>query len=345
MACIGIDCRFASLPVGIGTYTRNIVPRLLENLQGHHCVLFVRDKDPWESTLPANTTRVCVQSKHYSLREQFELPFRVKQTSCDLFFCPHFNVPLRLSIPFIATIHDLILHRYPNKAPVLKQWGYKAMMKRTVEEARHIIAVSAFTASEIESVYGRTHGVTVVPEGVEEQFRPISEDTASSTLQHHGIAPGYFLYVGGAKEHKNVQTLIDAHRKLGDGSSLVLVISGIEASALTLHPGVTILPNIETRDLPALYSAARCFVTPSLYEGFCLPILEARACGCPIIASNRTAIPEVTGSGAVLIDPTVNALAAALKEPPTAAEPVQEHYNWDTAASTTAAILENVLHG
>ena len=345
MACIGIDCRFISAPVGIGTYTHNVVPRLVSHLSAHHCVLFVHDTTSLEQELPTNTTVVKVHAPHYSLREQLELPFRLRQLSVDLYFSPHFNVPLRCPCPFVVTIHDLILHRYPNYASALKKMAYRTLMHHAVRKASHCIAVSHFTAQEVSSTYSNTSPITVITEGVDPVFQPCDQKQQESVLERYGLEPEYFLYVGGAKQHKNLQALIDAHASLNDSSILLLVTSGPELSLLSLHPQVRILSNVDTKDLSAIYSAARCFVTPSLYEGFCLPILEARACGCPIIASNTSAIPEVAGPNTLLVEPTVDAIRAALQAPPEKSDPVPEKHNWDHIAAETATILTASLDG
>lgn len=343
MACIAIDCRFASLPVGIGTYTRSLIPRLIEHLSGHHIVLLVRGNERWQKDLPNHVTYVTIRAKHYSLLEHFEIPFRLKQVSADLFFCPHFNVPFRCPCPFVTTVHDLILHTYPNQASFHKIFAYRKLMKYAVTHARKIIAVSSFTARSVEKEYGCGNRLSIVHEGVDKEFSRPSEDACARTLAKYKLQPGYFLYVGGSKEHKNVQLLIDVHAHLNRGTQLVLVTCGKESRELELRGNVKLICDVGYRELMALYGKARCFVTVSKYEGFCLPVLEARACGCPVIASNVTAIPEVAGPNTVLIPPTRDELRTALKIPPTQSDPVDPKYNWEDAASKTADILLSAL--
>lgn len=343
MSCIGIDCRFASLPVGIGTYTRNIVPRLLDHLHGHHCVLFVKESaENWQVNLPDTVTCVSVPAKQYSFQEQIRFPYRIKQSSIDLLYSPHFNVPLFCAVPFVVTIHDLILHKYPNAASLLKQIAYRTQMRFSVKKAHSVIAVSEYTTSEIQSTYNRDD-VRLVTEGMSDQFKRKPLDECKSILQKHDLTPGYFLYVGGAKQHKNVQTLIDAHTKLHADSHLVLISNGPEARRLKLRNNAHLISDIRDEELPYFYSGAQCFVTASLYEGFCLPILEARACGCPIIASNVTALPEIAGPSAHLIDPTINGITEALQNPPHQSDLPEKRYNWDTVASDIASILLSAL--
>lgn len=340
MSCIAIDSRLINFPVGIGTYTRGVLPNLLEKLSQHHCVLFAPQSGiPF--AVPGNTSVVEISAKHYSLGEHLEIPRRLKQVGADLLYSPHFTVPLQCPVAFVATVHDLILHKYPNSASALKQWAYKVAMKNAVSNASRVIAVSEFTATEVRSEYGVEP--IVVTEGVDPLFRKKDESEYRDVLKKYGLEEGFFLYVGGAKEHKNVQMLIDAHATVSDPAPLVLVCSGAEADGLELSNQSILLKNVDTADLPSLYSAAKCFVTASLAEGFCLPILEARACGCPVIASNTTAIPEVCPKEAVLTEPTIESIAQAITNPPTTVSPPESVYNWEHSAEDIANILTKAL--
>lgn len=346
MTSIGIDCRLGSSLTGIGSYIRGLVPHLVSELSAHHCVLFVRDtSEEWLQDIQDGVTLLQTDIPHYSLREQIAFPRRISQARLDLFFTPHFNVPFLCTTPFVVTIHDLILHRYPNTASLPKQLAYRLLMKRSVRRARKIIAVSEFTKNELSSVYGKnTHQKTsVVTEGVDPLFMKIEDSQSERVLKQYNLLPGFFLYVGNAKEHKNVQALIDAHRSIPDLAPLVLVTSGKESTKLTLHEGVSLIEKVRHSDLPVFYSAAICFVTASLYEGFCLPIVEARACKCPIIASNEAAIPEVAGGHALLIEPNIDLLASALKNPPKTADPPGDRFDWRYAAKQTADMLTSSL--
>lgn len=273
------------------------------------------------------------------------LPGILRRTKADLLFSPHFNVPLSCPIPFVTTIHDLILHRFPNRSSPLRQWAYQFLMKRSALLARSIIAVSNFTASEIRQIYDQeiASKITVIPQGVGEQFRPASHEEQDRVRKTYALAKPFFLYVGNAKEHKNVSGLIEALRLLQDSTlDLVLVTGGREAESLTLSEGIRWIPSVPDADLPALYSAARAFVTASLYEGFGLPIAEAAACECPVIASNRTAIPEVAPPDAILLEPTVDAFTEAMRSAPSRRQPVPQR-SWVDAAAKTADVLAAAL--
>lgn len=344
MACIGIDCRFGSVAAGLGTYTRNVVPALVHELKGHHIVLFVRDtSEAWLESVPDSVTLCVFPATHYSVKEQLLLPRRLKQFSVDLFYTPHFTVPLRCPVPFVCTVHDLTLHHYPNSAGFLKRFGYKVVMRHAVKQAKEVIAVSEYTTKDIALQYGRQ--ARHVTEGVSPGYKRLSKPDTAAVLTDYGLMGQYFLYVGGTNEHKNLQLLLDAHAQSEVDVPLVLVSNGKHLSSLKLHDGVVILPSVPDHDLPALYNGALAFVTASLYEGFCLPILDARACGTPVIATNVTAIPEVAGSHALLVEPTLDALAAALKAPPTKSDAPEAKYSWQKSARQIADILTSQLHG
>lgn len=343
MRRIGIDCRFASGSSGLGRYTRELVTELLRRKDDVEYVLFVTSEEqPW---LPVDASTHyslrTTNSRHYSLSEQLVFPLQIFRAHLDLFFAPHFNVPFFCPVPFVATIHDLILHRYPNNASWIKQHAYRLVMRSTVRRARKLVAVSGFTAQEIADAYGQEalEKTEIVPEAVSSYFRRPADDVMESVLKRYAISRPYFLYVGNCKQHKNVSSLLAAYRKLpASGRSIVLITGGPECEALPQTPGVKIVSGVPDAFLPVFYAAADFFVTPSLYEGFCLPILEAAACGCPVIATNVSAIPEVAPAGCMLIEPTEEALTAALKNPPRTPPAVPQR-TWADVAEETSEVL------
>lgn len=341
MRTIAIDCRFATSGVGLGRYTREIVRRIVE-LGGARFVLIGPDgPPPWMGTKATYET-VHANIGHYSVTEQIVLPQMINRTKADLLFVPHFNVPMGVNMPFVMTMHDLILHAYPNSASVFKRLAYYALMRYAVRRARSLIVVSEYVRGELLGRYGAAvaEKSVVITEGVDESYGPRSQAERESIMQRYGLSKPFFLYVGSAKQHKNVSVLIKAfHIAHPDDMELILVSGGKEATAL--HPlpsNIRMLQNVPDQDLPALYSAAKAFVTASLYEGYGLPVAEALACGCPVIASDRSAIPEVANGHAMLIEPTVEAFASAFTRSPKATAPYRAG-SWDDAAVKTHGIL------
>ena len=330
---IAIDCRFASTNSGIGRYTRELVSELIKSNECNWKLLVKSVSETW----PNRAELIHAPFDHYSLSEQRRLPKLLKSIKADLLFSPHFNVPFFCPIPYVITIHDLILHRYPNQSSVLKRFAYKLLMSRAVRKSKHIITISNFVLNDIAQTYGRNkikNKTSVIYEGVSDNFYPRSEVEQNDE---------FFLYVGNAKEHKNVQTLIVAHKQLPDDSpSLVLVCGGTESKRLKINNRVRLISEINDEELPALYSSAKAFVTASLYEGYCLPVTEAQACGCPVIASNQGAIPEVAGDEAKLIEPNIEQFISAMKSPP--GPPVNYlSPKWSDTADKTLNVLMKSL--
>ncbi len=342
MRRIGIDCRFAATNSGLGRYTRELVTHLLTRDDGCEYVLFTDGDTNWIPFSAAHVTCLEVAFPHYSFAEQYRFPRFLRRSGIDLLFSPHFNVPFFCPVPFVVTIHDLILHHFPNQASLRKRSGYKILMRRVLHRARHIIAVSDFTARDITDFYGprMAKKITVIHEGVSESFSPRGEAEKNAVMRKYDIHPPFLLYVGNAKEHKNVQMLIDAFQSFPPSDlSLLLVTGGKETGTLTIaSKRVRLLPGLAEEDLPALYSAARCFVSASLYEGFGLPLLEAAACGCPAIVTDGGAFREIAPPGTVLIPPLASAFAQAFMHLPSPPERVVL-LSWDEAAAKTADIL------
>ncbi len=263
MLHIGIDCRFGGTFSGLGSYTRALVTHLLQRRDPIQYTLFVRSVgEEWLRGLvgsPTHYTLLTTHYSHYSLSEQALFPLVLRRSGINLFFSLHFNVPLLCPVPFVATIHDLILHQYPNEAPLWKRMAYRRVMHHTVTHARALIAVSRFVAGEIRETYGQRAflKVTVIPEGVDPRFSRRSPSEQEDVLRKYDIRPPFFLYVGNAKEHKNVPMLIHAFQNLRSSErTLVLVTSGREADGLTMGENIRRLSHVAEDDFPALYSAA-----------------------------------------------------------------------------------------
>lgn len=344
MTTIAIDCRFAGTGTGLSRYTTELVEALLAIPQTDvRFVLLVRDLSAIAGvTLPHRA--VLADIPHYSLAEQTKLPAILRASGADLAFFPHFNAPFFCPLPYVATVHDLILHRYPGGASFAKRAAYRVLVHRTLRCARSVIAVSRWTKDDVAKTYGASIAkkTVVVGEGVNDSYAPQTQPRIQAVRDRYGLAKPFFLYVGNCKQHKNVGTLVSAFSLAQPDAELVLVSGGPEATALRLPPGVRLLEGVPNDDLPALYSAAKCFVTASLDEGYCLPVLEALACGCPVIASNRASIPEVLRGHGMLVEPTDEALGAAMLDPPSLAAPVHMG-TWERPAKDALAVLLDAL--
>ena len=235
--------------------------------------------------------------------------------SSDLFFSPGYNAPLFCRAPFIFTIHDLIHIRCPESSRPQFHLYYATVMKRACRLAARILTVSEFTRTEIIDWSGvPPEKVVNVGNGVEPTYRPEGDS--------YGFPFPYVLAVSNRRPHKNELRIVEAFAKADLDSRLHLVFTGqptLELAEWIERQGVTtrveFLGAVPEDRLPSLYRGAEALIFPSLYEGFGLPIVEAMACGTPVVTSNVTAMPETAGDAALLVDPrSVEQIAKAMEQ-------------------------------
>lgn len=299
---IGIDCRKIA-DFGIGTYVRGLVHALAE-LEGHEeYVLFV---PPSAHDLPANPEQVVITAPNYTIRELPILGRAIAKARLDVFHSPHFVLPWT-SVPSIATIHDVIPFHFRPRNPVA--WPYLSVMtRRALRKSERVLTVSQAAKQAIVEMFGvEAAKVIVTPNGVDPPYferGPAAEDLGR-----------YFLFVGNDKPHKNVPRLLEAfaivHRR---DPSLRLVLVGAAFERYRDVPGVNATGFVSQERLAAIYRGAIALVMPSLEEGFGLPIVEAMACGTPVIASNIPPLAEVAGDAAVYVGPrSTQSIATAME--------------------------------
>lgn len=232
----------------------------------------------------------------------------------DLFFSPGYNTPLFCPAAFVFAIHDLS-HIYcpENSSPVIRLY-YTSVMKRACRRAAKILTVSDFTRKQIVDWAGvPSEKVINVGCGVDPSYRPGE--------QAYGLQFPYFLCVSNRKPHKNELRLLDAFAEARVDPQVHLVFTGEGTPDLLsriasnqLSSRVDFVGFVQESKLPALYRGAQAMIFPSLYEGFALPVLEAMACGTPVVTANATAMPEVADGAAMLVDPrSVEQIARAME--------------------------------
>jgi glycosyltransferase involved in cell wall biosynthesis len=209
--------------------------------------------------------------------------------------------------------------------------------------------------------------VVVVPLAAGRQFRPVEAAEAGPVLEKYGVERPYILYVGALESRKNLPRLLEAYARLRKWSARwKLVIVGARkwkftpifeaVQRLGLEPHVHFTDYVADEDLPALYRGAELFAFPSLYEGFGLPVLEAMACGTPVVTSNRSSLPEVAGDAALLVDPLdVEAIAGAMQRvlaDEALAAGLREiglaraaQFTWERTARETVAVYKKAIDG
>ena len=244
----------------------------------------------------------------------------------NIFHATDHLLPRLSSIKGVFTLHDLIFLFHPQTHKPLNRWFLTLMMPRFLRVADAVIAVSECTKRDAVRYYGiPEEKIIVIYEGVNPRFRPAGPETVAAVRQKYGLPERFILYVGTIEPRKNLTTLLEAFHHLTtlQPCDLRLVIVGKRGwlyegffrrlRELGLEERVHFTGYVPDEDLPALYSAADLFVFPSLYEGFGLPVLEAMACGTPVVCSNTSSLPEVAGDAALLVPPTdVRGLAEAM---------------------------------
>jgi glycosyltransferase involved in cell wall biosynthesis len=212
----------------------------------------------------------------------------------------------------VLTIHDLSVLDHPEWFhPLFARW-YRTVLPLLAQRVRQVLTVSEYSRQQISRVFDLSpEKVLAIPGGVDLQhFRPATEAEMERIHQRYSLAGDYVLFVGTLEPRKNLSTLLDAWQLVWpEFPHLELVIAGspapnfAPASLVPNSPGVRFLGYVPDGDLPALYSGARAYLLPSLQEGFGLTVLEAMACGTPVIASSAGALPETAGVAGMLVDP------------------------------------------
>lgn len=327
---IGIDARFyGPLGKGLGRYIQEISDRMiaLDKEAEYEFVIFLSPEnfDYFHSSHPHVEKRL-IGFPWYSWQEQVIFPLIIRRARLDLIHFPHFNVPLLIKTPFIVTIHDLILTRFPSRRAStlpslfywLKQAAYRLVIRSAIRRARYIITVSEFTRKDIINKFKADESkLKLTYEGVAELGE--GHKNGVSVLSKYKVKKPYLLYVGNAYPHKNLEFLIRAFARLHKKrENLSLVLVGKEdyfykrlkqyADKLSLlsengEAGVFFPGYIPDEDLSAFYSQASLYVFPSLYEGFGLPPLEAMAYSCPVLSSDQASLPEILSDAAAYFDP------------------------------------------
>jgi glycosyltransferase involved in cell wall biosynthesis len=261
-------------------------------------------------------------------RLRLPLPAELLTGPVDVFHSPDFTLPPLARARSLLTVHDLSFLRHPESAHPAQRAYLVRTVPRSVARADHILADSQNTKDDLVELLGvPPNRVTVVYPGVEPRFRRVTDpDVLAGVRARYRLPDRFILHVGTLQPRKNLVRLVEALERLHEAScqpALHLVLIGAkgwlceEIFEAIARPGVAervIVPGfVDDADLPAIYSLAGLFVFPSLYEGFGLPVLEAMACGCPVVCSNASSLPEVAGDAALLVPPTdVDALTEAM---------------------------------
>lgn len=297
---LSVNGRFLSQRVtGVERYAREVL---------------ARRADPTSVVSPRRPTR----GVRGHLWEQSVLPARV---GGDLLWSPCNTGPLAVARQ-VVTIHDCAFYDQPEGFSRKFAAWYQFLVPKLARRIRRIITISQFSRERLlEYCRVPREKIVVIPQGVDSRFRPLPAQVVADTRATLQLPQRYVLFVGNLAPRKNLLRLLDAWQIVQPQfpeTSLVLAGAAhrvFRDAGLTSPPtGVVALGYVADEHLPALYCGSDCFVFPSLYEGFGLPVLEAMACGVPVLASNVTSLPEVAGDAALLVNPyETKALASGLE--------------------------------
>ena len=279
----------------------------------------------------------------------------------DVFHTPFYPVPSVPAVPSVLTMHDCVPMRCPSETSPQERLLFQSAARRALRECTLAISVSETTRHDSLVLFPEIRGkFRCIPNGVGPEFAPQPREACEDIARRLGIAGPYLLYVGSNRPHKNLATLVAGFAKArAQHPGLLLVLAGgacepqrrdIEFSRfLGVEEAVLWPGHVDKADLPALFSGAQALVLPSCYEGFGLPILEAMACGTPVVCSNAPALRELGGNTVVTFDPhDAESIAEALHARLVDADARRRHiadglsratlYRWDNVAASTCDV-------
>lgn len=269
------------------------------------------------------STRTGFEGEHTEVRvlgqpatiwfDQVALPRALAKDRVDVFLSPYYKAPVAAPCPFAVTVHDISFLKMGDKR--VKNMLFRPWARLIASRAAVVLTDSEHSRRDLEETLGLDPSwIEVIPLGVSSRFSPKTQKNAPALASRLGIRGDYVLSVTNFRPHKNDRLLLSAFADLAAREpDLTLVLAGRPAASNQklmdwIHrldlKGRVVLPGlVPDEDLPALYSGARVFAFPSLYEGFGLPVLEAFASGTPVACSSSSSLPEVASDAALLLDP------------------------------------------
>lgn len=360
---------------GIGRYVRELTSTLsqLDKITNYQLfVLGARINDlpkPLSTNFIWKPTRITPKwSARLWHRARLPIPVELFTGQIDLFHATDFVLPPTLSTTkTLLTVHDLSFVRVPETAsPSLKAY-LDIVVPRSVKRANHILADSQATKNDLTDLYDTPESkITVLLSGVDKRFKPTDISLVEQIRAKYGLNnTPFILSVGTVQPRKNYSRIIHALARLRQqGIDIHYAIVGGKGwledemyqtiEDTNLQDYVHLLGFVDDEDLPALYTSSECLVITSLYEGFGLPILEAMACGTPVITSNSSSLPEVAGKAGILVDPLdINGITEAIYTVITdsaqrnqlieAGYQQVKHFTWEQSATHLKSIYDRLL--
>jgi len=367
---IGIDASRAARTwrTGTETYSWHLIRALVEVGGPHRFRLYTPANLPsLVSSLPPSDSKLEVRVIPFPrLWTHLRLAWEVTRHPPDVLFVPAHVMPLLCPVPTAVTVHDLGYRYYPQAHRPFDRRYLDWTTRRHARRAACVIADSQATRMDLIRHYqADPERVVVVYPGRDETLSRVSDPaTIAAVKTHYGIGGDYLLYLGTLQPRKNLVRLVEAFSRLPPAAAhLRLVLAGkkgwlyrelfARVEALGLKDRVLFPGYVADDHKAALLSGATALVYPSLYEGFGLPLLEAMACGTPVLTSNVSSLPEVAGDAALLVDPLdteaiAQGMARLVTDPHLRRSLVERGYaqvrqfSWTRAARQVLQVLESI---
>jgi len=305
---------------------------LIRNLQEidheNEYVIFVApDEDDSVLKETPNFRIVKLEGGFYPLWEQFSLPKAAREAGCDILHCTSNTAPVNCGIPLVVTLHDIIYMEsgygkiLTGSATPYQKFGNayrKLIVPQVIKKSRKIITVSHFEKNRIGEFFGMQGDkrLTAVYNGVSEHFKPVTDEAELHRVKmKYHLPANFFFFLGNTDPKKNTKGTLEAFSDFikQTGSDYYLVMLDYDHNELeklledigdeSLINRIVLTGYVINTDLPSIYCQSKVFLYPSLRESFGIPMLEAMACGVPVITSNTSSMPEVAGMAACIIDP------------------------------------------
>jgi glycosyltransferase involved in cell wall biosynthesis len=350
---------------GIHHYIAQVLSHLPQNTDVDYTIFTCYGADlPKRDDFTLQTSRWPTENRSVRiLWEQTVWPWQARQW--DLMHSMAFVTPFVSPAPTIVTVYDLSFLHFPERFPALQRWYLTSQTKRSCQQAQRVITISESSRQDVHHYFGvPLSQIDVVYPGVNDRYQPLSSEQITSFRHQQNLPDTFILHVGTLQPRKNIPLLLEAMAKL-ENKEVHLVLAGgkgwlyneifaqIETLGLTervIFPGY-----VADKDLPLWYNAAALFAFPSVYEGFGMPVVEAMACGTPVVASNASSIPEAIGDAGLLFNPQdaselAERMASVLHDSELSATmranglKQAKNFSWEAAGRETAVIYHQVLN-
>ena len=347
---------------GAGSYAQQIARSLVRGDPGNEYVLVFASEAARERHGQPDARNLVVEARSKLLWDQVAVPLALRRERIDVVLGAKHSIPLMPFAPRVFVLHGADWIVFPDNYHASDRLYHRAALPLYLKSAARVITTSRDSARRVLDYMPEVAPkLSVVHHGVAEGFAPVADQARREAVRaRHGLPERFLLYVGQVYPQKNVAGILRALALLRDRIPHPLVMAGQPShkaerdmrlvERLGLGDRVRIVGWVADEDLPVLYSLADAFVFPSLYEGFGIPLLEAMACGCPVVTSTGGSCAEVVGEAGLCVDPTdpaaiANAVERVVTDRKLAAELRRHglvrarHFSWERTARATLSVL------